>query len=154
MLVSRSILSHGRRMMPSGLYLLLADLVLVVHAGFVVFVLGGFLIIWIGRWRGWNFVRNFWFRAVHLAAIAVVAAESLAGWVCPLTTWEDRLRNLGGGPERYSESFIQHWLHKVLFFEFDESVFTVVYLAFFLAVALSLWLVPPQWPGRKRLNRR
>ncbi len=129
-------------------HLVLADLVLVVHAAFVAFVIAGLLLIWIGGWRRWTWVRRFWFRAAHLAAIGVVAAESLAGCVCPLTTWEDRLRLLAGGEQRYQGSFIQHWLHRVMFFELDENVFTIFYLAFFLAVALSLWLVPPRRLGR------
>ena len=130
----------------------LADLVLVVHAAFVTFVVVGLLLIWIGQVRRWGFVRNFWFRVAHLAAIGVVAAESVSGFVCPLTTWEDRLRLRAGGEQRYAGSFIQHWLHQVIFFDLSESVFTVFYLAFFLAVALSLWWVPPRWPGRTRTH--
>ena len=125
-------------------YLALADLTLIVHAAFVAFVIVGLLLIWIGRLRHWVFVRNIWFRLAHLAAIGVVAAESLAGFVCPLTTWEDKLRLLAGGEVRYQGSFIQHWLHQVMFFDLNEKVFTVAYAAFFLAVALSLWLVPPR----------
>lgn len=64
----------------------LADLVLVVHASFVAFVIVGLLLIWIGHIRRWAFVRSFWFRVAHLAAIGVVAAESMSGFVCPLTT--------------------------------------------------------------------
>lgn len=127
------------------LYLLLADLTLMVHAAFVAFVVVGMLLIWIGRFCHWAFVRNVWFRLAHLAAIGVVAAESVAGFVCPLTTWENHLRLQAGGEERYQGSFIQHWLHRVMFFDFPERVFTLVYVGFFLAVALSLWLVPPQW---------
>jgi hypothetical protein len=129
-------------------YLGLADLVLVVHASFVAFVVVGLVLIWIGGWRHWRFVRNFWFRVAHLAAIGVVAAESLSGFVCPLTTWEDQLRLLAGGEQRYAASFVQHWLHQVIFFDLSENVFTIAYVAFFLAVALSLWWVPPRWPGR------
>ena len=131
-------------------YLGLADLVLVVHASFVAFVIVGLLLIWIGQVRRWAFVRNFWFRVAHLAAIGVVAAESLSGFVCPLTTWEDQLRLLAGGEQRYAGSFIQHWLHQVIFFDLSERVFTIAYVAFFLAVALSLWFVPPRWPRRTR----
>ena len=129
------------------LYLVLADLVLVVHAGFVAFVVCGLALIWIGWFRRWAFVRNFWFRAAHLAAMGVVAAESLAGMVCPLTTWENQLRLLAGGAQRYQGSFIQHWLHQALFFDLDARTFTAVYVAVFLLVALSLWLVPPRRPG-------
>ncbi len=134
------------------LYLMLADLVLIVHAAFVAFVIVGLLLIWLGRFRGWGLVRNFWFRLTHLAAIAIVAAEALIGFVCPLTTWENRLRFLAGGDERYQGSFIQHWLHQVMFFDFNEWVFTVVYVVFFVVVALSLWFVPPQWPRRFRTH--
>ncbi len=106
-------LRHRRRMtLLQQLYLRLADVVLVVHAAFVAFVVVGLVLIWVGRFRGWAFVRNFWFRAAHLVAIGVVAAESLTGFVCPLTMWEDRLRLLAGGEQRYAGSFIQHWLHQ------------------------------------------
>jgi hypothetical protein len=132
------------------LYLVLADLILIVHAAFVAFVVVGLVLIWIGGVRRWSFVRNFWFRAAHLTAIGVVAAQAVGGLICPLTTWENRLRLLAGGEERYAGSFIQHWLHKLMYFEFDERVFTIVYLVFFLAVALSLWLIPPRWPRRSR----
>ena len=132
------------------LCLALADLVLVVHAAFVTFVVVGLVLIWVGRFRGWAFVRNFWFRAAHVAAMGAVAAESLAGLDCPLTTWEDRLRLLAGDQQRYAGSFIQHWLHSLLFFDLDERVFVVAYLAFFLTVVLSLWLIPPRWPRRIR----
>ena len=132
------------------LCLALADLVLVVHAVFVVFVVVGLVLIWVGRFRGWAFVRNFWFRTAHLAAIGVVAAESLSDFVCPLTTWENQLRLLAGGQQRYAGSFIQHWLHQIIFFDLDERVFTLAYLTFLLAVALSLWLIPPRWSRRIR----
>jgi hypothetical protein len=134
-------------------YLMLADGVLVLHAAFVAFVLVGLVLIWIGGWRRWAWVRNLWFRLAHLAAIGVVAAESLAGFVCPLTTWEDRLRLLAGGEQRYQDSFIQHWLHRVLFFDVSQSVFTVAYVVFFLLVALSLWLVRPGWWKKPVSNR-
>jgi hypothetical protein len=58
------------------------------------------------------------------------------------------LRLLAGGEQRYEESFIQHWLHRVIFFDLSERVFTIAYLAFFLAVVLSLWLIPTRGPRR------
>jgi hypothetical protein len=116
-------------------------------------VIVGLVLIWIGRLCRWAFVRNIWFRLAHLTAIGVVATESLAGFVCPLTTWENKLRLLAGGEERYQGSFIQHWLHQVMFLDFHERVFTLAYVGFFLAVALSLWLVPPRWPRCSRHSK-
>ncbi len=72
----------------------MADLILAIHLAFVAFVVGGLVAIWVGASRGsaWAFSRTF--RALHLAAIAVVVAESLLGFPCPLTAWEDALRGV------------------------------------------------------------
>ena len=129
--------------------LLLADAVLVIHFAFVAFVVAGFLAVWVGRIAGWNFVRNFWFRLAHLAAIGVVAVESLAGVVCPLTTWENDLRLAAGGGAGYAGSFVQHWIHRLMFFEASEGVFTAAYVLFFIGVLASFWSVTPQWPWLK-----
>jgi hypothetical protein len=124
---------------------LLADLILVVHFAFVLFIVGGLALIWTGAGLGWRWVRNFWLRVAHLAAILFVAGEALAGVWCPLTVWEDALR--GTRPEA---SFIARWIHRILFYSFPESVFTVAYLAFALIVATTWWLVRPNKKGRCR----
>jgi hypothetical protein len=124
--------------------LVLADLVLVVHVAFIAFVIFGLVLTWIGWLCRWGWVRNSWFRLAHLAAIGVVATQALFGVVCPLTIWEDQLRLLAGGEGRYAGSFIQHWLHQLIFFEAEGYIFTIAYVAFFLAVAFSFWVIPPR----------
>lgn len=131
--------------------LVLADLVLVVHAAFIAFVLVGLVLTWIGWLRQWGWVRNLWFRLAHLAAIGVVAAQALFGIICPLTIWEDVLRLLAGGEERYAGSFIQHWLHQLIFFEAEGYVFTIAYVVFFLAVAVSFWIIPPRRQNSRKV---
>ena len=132
--------------MSSQSYLLCADLVLIAHFAYVAFVVLGLVMIWVGYVRRWEFVRNFWFRTGHLLAIAYVAGEALTGVVCPLTIWENKLRLLAGGGEKYQGSFVEHWLHQVMFFHAEGWVFTAAYVGFFLAVAASLWFVKPRWP--------
>lgn len=64
----------------------LADLVLIVHLAFVVFVLlGGLLVL---RWR--------WIAWLHLPAVAWGAGVEFTGWICPLTPLENWLRAQGG----------------------------------------------------------
>ena len=136
-----------------NLYLVFADLVLVLHLAIVAFMVLGLLVIWIGFWRRWEFVRNFWFRLVHLAAMGVVLAESVFGVLCPLTVWEERLRQLASGGGQYAGSFVQHWVHRILFYQADERVFIVFYAAFFGAIVLSLFLVRPRGPGKLPRSR-
>jgi polyferredoxin len=118
---------------------LAADAVLLVHFAFVSFVLGGFALIWLGALLHWQWIRNFRFRAIHLAAISFVAAEAVAGVMCPLTVWEDALRG-----SHTQTSFIARWVRRMLFYELPEWVFTAAYLSFAAMVALTLWLVPPK----------
>ena len=125
--------------------LLLADFILVIHFLFVLFVVGGLAAIWIGAACGWRWVRNSWFRIAHLAAISYVAAEAVLGVVCPLTEWEDALR-----ATHAETSFVARWTRRVLFYNFPEWAFTVAYLIFALAVALTLWLVPPRWRRKQQ----
>jgi hypothetical protein len=130
-------------------YRLLADVILVVHFAFVAFVVLGLLAVWAGRFLGWSWVRNFWFRLAHVLAIGIVAAEALGGVICPLTTWEARLRELAGATGGYQGSFIQHWVHRLMFFEASQSVFTATYIAFFILVLGSFWWVKPRWRARR-----
>lgn len=130
-------------------YLLAADAVLAVHFAFVLFVVLGLGVIWIGWLRNWKFVRNVWFRVAHLAAMGVVVLESVFSVTCPLTTWEKDLR-LAAGADVYEETFMQHWVHKAMFFQLPPAVFTAMYILFFMGIVLSLIIVKPAWrPARK-----
>jgi hypothetical protein len=125
------------------MHLLLADLILATHALFVAFVILGLVAILLGRYRRWGWVRNWWFRSAHLVAIGIVIAESWLGMVCPLTEWESWSREAAGG-SAYSSSFIQHWLHEILFYDFDPWVFAVAYTVFGILVVATWLLVPPE----------
>lgn len=131
-------------------YRLAADAVLVFHVSYVAFVLVGFLLTVIGILARWQWIRNFWFRTLHLAAILLVVAESLLGIICPLTTWESELRQLSG-QTAYRGDFIATWLHDLLFIEAEPWVFTVCYTLFGLAVLATFILAPPRW--RKKSDR-
>ena len=117
---------------------MMADVLLVVHFLIVVFIVGGLIAVWIGAAAGWRWVRNPWFRYVHLGAIAFVAAEALFEVMCPLTVWEDMLRG-GSRPD----SFVGRWVRYFLYYDAPEWVFTAAYVAWALATLVSLRLVPP-----------
>ncbi|HZS68339.1 MAG TPA: DUF2784 family protein [Burkholderiales bacterium] len=122
---------------------MIADAILVVHFGIVLFIVGGLLAVWLGAALGWQWVRNRRFRYAHLAAIAYVAAEALFGIACPLTVWEAIAR--GGTP---AESFVVRWVRALLFYRAPEWVFTLAYAAWALATLATLRLVPPRRKAR------
>ncbi len=117
----------------------LADLILVVHFGFMLFIVGGFALILAGAMLSWDWVRNRTFRLLHLTAIVLVAAESIAGVACPLTVWEDALRQTAS-----ARSFVGRWLSRWLYYDFPEWSFTLAYVAFAIAVAITWWWLPPR----------
>jgi hypothetical protein len=85
-------------------YRLLADMVLVLHLCFVLFVLlGGLLVL---RWR-----RLLW---LHLPAAAWGVIIEFAGWPCPLTPLEQELRRMGG-EAGYTGGFVDHYVVTLLY---------------------------------------
>lgn len=136
--------------MPASLlYQLLADAVLVLHFAVVLFVVGGLLLIVAGNLLAWRWVNSLWLRVGHLAAIGVVVAESWLGIVCPLTAAEVWLR-IQAGSTFYRESFIEHWVQRLLFYEAPAWVFTAVYTLFGLLVVAAWWCFPPKSGKRGR----
>jgi len=99
--VSRAVLWHDPPGMP---YRLLADAVVVLHLGFVVFVVcGGLLVLW-----------RRWMPFVHLPAAAWGIYIEFSGRICPLTPLENHLRALGGQAP-YSGDFVERYLIPVLY---------------------------------------
>ncbi len=128
---------------PAMLYLLAADAVLVLHVLFVVFVIFGMLLIFVGKVRAWSWIRNPWFRLTHLAAIAVVVIQSLFDLVCPLTSIEMVLRARAGDTV-YSGSFIAHWLESILYYQLEPWAFVAGYVVFAVIVVASWFLIRPR----------
>lgn len=122
---------------------LLADAILALHVGIVAFVVFGQIAILIGAWRRWLWIRNFTFRAAHLALLLFIALQAWLGRLCPLTVWEQALR-ARAGQTAYAESFVEHWLSRLIFFDAPLWAFVAAYTAF-AALALACWRwAPPQ----------
>ncbi|HAJ74986.1 MAG: DUF2784 domain-containing protein [Gammaproteobacteria bacterium] len=125
----------------------LADAVLTVHALIVVFIVFSLLVILVGGARNWIWIRNWWFRVAHLIAIGIVVLQAWLGVLCPLTTLEMWLREQAG-LANYQESFIQHWIQQLLYYDLPLWVFGSAYTVFGLAVLYAWLKFPP--PARRR----
>jgi Protein of Unknown function (DUF2784) len=124
-------------------FALLADITLIIHTLFIAFVLLGAIVVILGGFKKWMWVRNPLFRWAHLVGILFVTAQSWLGMTCPLTTLEMKLR-LMAGDSLYTGGFIQHWLQELIYFAAPTWVFTAAYSLFGLLVALSWLAFPPR----------
>jgi hypothetical protein len=86
------------------LYSIAADILLVLHLAFIVFVmLGGLLLL---KWQ--------WFIYLHLPTVVWGILVELQGWLCPLTPLEQQFRTLAG-ESGYSGGFVQHYLLPIIY---------------------------------------
>ena len=114
-----------------------ADLVVLLHAGFVFFVLFGGLAVL--RWR--RLVR------FHLPAALWGAGIELGGWICPLTYLENHLRRMGGGTG-YGVTFIERYLEPMLY---PLGLTRHIQLVFGLsALFLNLLIYALYWSQRRK----
>ncbi len=120
---------------------ILADLVRILHFGYVLFVIGGLVCILLGNQLGWPWVNGHWFRFTHLAAIGVVVIQSWLDLVCPLTSLESWLRVQAGGAG-YEAGFISYWVGRMLFYEAPTWIFTLGYSLFGVLVLFTWWKFP------------
>ena len=126
----------------------LAQVILVVHILIIAFNVFGLIAIPLGAWRGWRWVRIFWWRALHLAALLVVAVHALLGRACFLTIWQSELQE-AAGRQGYRLPLIQTWIDHLLFWHLPMSFFTSIYVLIWIGVLLLWWKVPPVLPWRR-----
>jgi hypothetical protein len=120
-----------------------ADLIVFIHLLYVLFAVGGELLIVIGAIARRRWVRNRLFRFLHLGAVLLVAAESLLDITCPLTEWEYRLRIIAGQRAEGDITFIGRLIRSIIFYDFPPLFFTVLYVGFGLLVLSTFILIPP-----------
>ncbi|MBW2001933.1 MAG: DUF2784 domain-containing protein [Deltaproteobacteria bacterium] len=127
--------------------LLVADIIAIIHLGYVSFVVLGFILIVVGIILRWKWIRNLPFRITHLLAIIGVACEALLGVNCPLTVLEFRLRyasNLSEG----KVSFIGTIVDSLLYYNAPGWLFTIIYAGFAIVVVITFIIAPPKRKGR------
>ncbi len=120
-------------------YRLLADLTVVAHFVFVLFAVGGGLLVL--RWR-----RIVW---LHIPAAVWAALIEFYGWVCPLTPLENWLR-VRSGASGYRGGFIEHYILPVLYPRALTRELQIVLGIFVLVVNLAIysWLLIRVMKGR------
>jgi len=119
--------------------------VLALHLAIIAFNIAGCVLVPLGAWRGWRWVRGFWWRLAHLLSLVVVAAQALLGHACFLTIWQGDLAGAA-----HVQPLIAAWVNRVIYWPLPLWVFAVAYVAI-LAYVLALWIfIRPCSPWRRR----
>ena len=119
-----------------------ASAMLYVHFAVVVFNVFWIVAIPLGAWRGWKFIRSFWWRGAHVIVLAAVALQAAVGALCFLTVWQNfLLRAAGSAPDE--PSLIETIVTRLIFWPLPPWAFVVIYVAAFGYTLAMWWLVPP-----------
>ncbi|HET9819115.1 MAG TPA: DUF2784 domain-containing protein [Rhodanobacteraceae bacterium] len=112
--------------------------ILALHLAIIAFNVAGCVLVPIGAWRDWRWVREFWWRLAHLASLAVVALQAMFGRACFLTIWQG---DLSGGTQ--TQPLIAGWIDTLIYWPLPLWVFAVAYaVVFAYVIALWVWVRP------------
>jgi hypothetical protein len=121
---------------------MLADLVVVGHFAFVLFVIfGGFFVPW-SKCVAW----------IHVPCVLWAILIELAGWICPLTPLEIMLRRKGGALA-YKSGFIEHYILPVLYPTVltRRLQITLGFLVFAVNLGIYGWVLYRTWRHKNRI---
>jgi len=120
------------------LHALLADLILLLHLAFILFVVLGGLLVYRHAWVAW----------LHVPAVAWGVVVELMSWICPLTPLENRLRALAG-QGGYDGDFIGAYLLAVIY---PDGLTREIQIGLGLGALLLNLLVYGRLLARRRRN--
>ena len=135
------------------LYKVLADLIVVIHFAWILFMLWGFFLTMCGfisayvlrrkkdRWR--IFFDRWVFRTIHMGGILYVAIMTLLGIACPLTIMENGLREHYNPDLTYHGSFVVHYIEKIVYPEANFLFFLIPTIVIAVFSIVMFILRPP-----------
>ena len=131
-------------------YRVLADVLLVVHLAWILFMLWGVVVTVWAFWKPALFDR--WlFRSLHLGGMLFVGTLELLGKFCPLTLWEYDFRRLHDPGAENPGSFIINLIERLIYPDVDPIIVTVPTIAIALFTLVVFVMRPP---SKCRLRRR
>lgn len=115
-----------------------ADVIMVLHAAYSVFVVWGLVVIAAGQICRWRWTRSSWLRSSHLTATLIVVVRAWSGLPCPLGVVEDQLRSAQAGPE--VGGAFRDVMHRLAFRDEGFHDFTSA-VSLFGGLVLLTWIV-------------
>lgn len=131
------------------MYKVAADLIVVVHFAWILFMLWGFFLTLAGVIRLYilrrpsAFMDRWIFRTLHLGGIAFVALLAALNQYCPLTVWEYNLRRPADPDLAWPGSFIVYWIERFVYPDVHPLIIVIPTIGVALFTLLAYVLCPP-----------
>ena len=122
------------------IYSFAADLLVVIHLVFIIFVILGAVLVY--KWR--------WIIYLHIPAVIWAALIEFKGWICPLTPWENQLRQ-AGGEAGYTGGFIEHYIIPIMYPDklTQETQIILGVFVIVINIMIYIWVVYHFYRDRK-----
>ena len=122
-------------------YRLLADLIVMIHSAWILFVLRGFILTLRGFLHK-EFFERWLFRTLHLFGIAYVSILAMMGKYCPLTIWENTLRAKYDPRLTYPGSFMIYYVEKFVYPDINP-LFIQIPTTFIAIFTVAVFIIRP-----------
>ena len=113
--------------------IIFSEIVLLFHFCVFLFVILSFFLIPLGYYQKWDWVKNKYYRLIHLILMVIIFIETILGFMCPLTLLENFLRN-----NIEINNKITQIIHQIMYWDLPTYQFIILYLLSLLYL-IFLW---------------
>ena len=113
--------------------IIFSEIVLLFHFSIFLFIILSFILIPLGYHKKWKWVKNKYYRLIHLILMGIIFIETILGFMCPLTILENFLRN-----NLRINNKITQIIHQIMYWDLPTYQFIILYLLSLLYL-IFLW---------------
>ena len=113
--------------------IIFSEIVLLLHFSIFLFMVFSFILIPFGYFQKWEWVKNIYFRSIHLILMGIISIETILGFMCPLTILENFLR-----ADKKIDNIFSKIIHQIMYWDFTNYQFIILYLLS-LSYFIFLW---------------
>ena len=124
--------------------MILSEIVLLLHFSIFLFMILSFILIPYGYYQNWEWVKNIYFRSIHLILMGIILIETILGFMCPLTILENFLR-----ADKKIDNIFSKIIHQIMYWDFTNYQFIILYL---LSLSYIIFLWFSFRPSQKKLS--
>ena len=109
------------------------EIVLFFHFFIFLFITFSFFLIPFGYFQKWEWVKNKYYRLIHLVLMGIILIETILGFMCPLTILENFLRN-----NIEVDNNLTQIIHQIMYWNLPNYQFIILYILSF-SYLIFLW---------------